>query len=281
MIRLPRGKALQKNLDTNYVRFDGVLQSLHREGHTGYVRMVAEEAEAVLFLRDGELIAPVLEQGGKTIKGFEALVELLAGLEKRRAFLEICRLDYDLLRSLLAFHHGTCRILKADKVPADPAALETIFLERSITGAAVIDTPDALLHVYAADGTIVGAWWPDTDRWAAQPEAWSGKAERCEIWECPDADTLRTVDLNIQRVELYENLRRSIEQYVPGFGDYLFDLEVRKQDLGDPAQLRKAGFYALADGLRSRSRLLIGARRAGELGTAMRSAVGRLIDVGI
>ena len=281
MIRLPRGKALQRNLDTTYVRFDGVLQSLHREAHTGYVRMVSEEAEAVLFLRDGELIAPVLERGEKITKGFDALVDLLALLETHRAFLEICRLDYDLLRALLAFHHGTVRILKSDKVPADPGALEAVFLDRKVTGAAILDAPEAPLHVFAADGAVVGAWWPDTDRWAAQVEAWGPGVERCEIWECPDADTLRTVDLNVQRLELYETLRRSVEQFVPGFGDYLFDLEVRRQDLGEPGALRKGGFYALADGLRARCRLLIGARRAGDLGTVMRSAVGRLIDVGL
>jgi hypothetical protein len=281
VVRLPRGKALQRNLDTTYVRFDGVLQSLHREGHTGYVRIVSTDAEAILFIRDGELIAPVLEHGGKTLRGMEALVELLEWLTKNRAFLDICRVDYDMLRALLAFHHGTCRILKTDKVPADRAALAALFLERKLTGAALIDAPDAPCQVYAADGVIVGTWWPDTDRWTTEEEAWAPGAERCEIWECPDADTLRTVDLDLQRVELHETLRRSVEGFVPGFGDYLFDLEVRRQDLADPRHLGKGEFYRFADGLRARCRLLIGARRAGELGTIMRTAVGRLIDVGI
>jgi len=281
MVRLPRGKALQRNLDTTYVRLDGVLQSLHRERHTGYVRMVAENAEAVLFLRDGELVAPVLEQGGKTIKGMEALVGLLKTLEGHRAFLDICRIDHDLLRALLAFHHGTCRILKSEKVPKNPAALEALFLERKVTGAAMIDAPDAPYYVYAADGAIVGAWSPDADWWTALPEPWTPGAERCEIWECPDAHSIQTIDLRLQRVELFEALRRTVERHVPGFGDYLFDLEVREQEFGDPGQVRKAGFYVLADGLRARCRLILGARRASELGTIMRTDVGRLIDAGI
>lgn len=281
MVRLPRGKTLQRNLDTTYVRLDGVLQSLHGERHTGYVRMVSEDAEAVLFLRDGELIAPVLEQGEKTLKGIDALGGLLQTLEKHRAFLDICRIDHDLLRALLAFHHGTCRILKAEKVPQDVAALEAVFVERQVTGAALIAAPDAPYYVYAADGAIVGAWAPDADWWTAQPEPWTPGAERCEIWECPDAHSVRTIDLNLLRVELFESLRRTVERHVPGFGDYLFDLEVRQRGFAEPGQVRKAGFYDLVDGLRVRCRLIIGAKRASDLGTIMRTEVGRLIDAGI
>lgn len=281
MIRLPRGKALQRNLDTTYVQFDGVLRSMHREAHTGYLRVVSEEAEGVLFLRDGDLIAPVFESGGKTVTGMPALEEMLVWLGKHRAFLEICRLDHDLLRSLLAFHHGTCRILKAGKVPADPAALEALVSGQKMTGAVIVDAPDGPVHAFAADGAVIGMWFPDVDRWSPSAVAWTPGAERCEVWECPDTDTLRTVDLDLQRVELHETLRRAVEQFVPGFGDYVFDLEVRKQEAANPAHMPKAAFYLLADGLRARCRLLIGARRAGELGTVMRTAVGRLIDAGI
>ena len=71
---VPKGKLLQRNLDTHYVRVEGVISSLHEEAFTGYGRAVLDRDEWLVFFRDGDLVACVLEREGRVAKGLDALV---------------------------------------------------------------------------------------------------------------------------------------------------------------------------------------------------------------
>lgn len=283
MIRLPKGRVLQKNLDTTYVRLEGVLQSLNHERFTGYVRAVFEEEEGLLFFRSGELIAANLEHGERKLTGLDALFELLDALRRGRAYLDISKVEDELLRAILALFHRNPVALAATEVPATPRDLAALAARHHLTGAIVVNHPEADRYLFHADGVYMGTFRPDVEEWimALDLDPLVRFPDRWLLWDCANTETLRTIDLTVPKLEALWGMRDTAEFYVPGFGGYLLDLELRDRNITDPGALPREKFEALAEGLRARCRLLIGDQRAQLLAAALGDHVARIVDAGI
>ena len=282
MIRLPKGRILQKNIDTTYVRLDGVLHSLSREAFTGYVRLVGEDFEGLLFFRDALLVAGIMERGETHLSGVEALVEMLAAIGHTRAFLDICKLDHDLLAAILAVTHSAPVPLAGGAAPADLPSLVTIAHESGgVTGAFLSETASGSHYLYFADGEILGEHKPDLEEWADVPAVFPVAITPWKLWHLPGAMTLRTIDLEAQKARAWDDALAAVERYAPAYGSHLLDIECRNHLIADPRRMMKAEFIAVMDQLRARARLVIGDRRAGALHGEVSALAATLIDAGI
>lgn len=281
MIRLPRGKTIQKHIDTTYVRLDGVLHSLSRESFGGYVRIVSEDAEGVLFLRHGHLVAG-LHEGTDAVKtGPDALLYVLSMVDRSRAYLDIHKLEPDLLAAVMALTHTDPITLHESVAPADVKALLETAESRALTGAALAETAEGSHYFYFAGGELLGEFRPDIEEWTDVPPGIPPVIAPWKLWHEGDAHTLRTIDLETERERVFVGFTEAVERFVPGFGGALLDLEVKRHGLGDPRMMQKSGFVRLADGLYRRSRLVIGSRRAGELSESLRMLASSVVDAGI
>ncbi len=281
MIRLPKGKVLQKHIDTTYVRLDGVLQSLSRETFTGYVRIVSEDAEGLLFLRDANLFAGLHESTDRVRRGPEALLQILDMVGRARAYLDIHRIESDLLAAIMAVTHTEPTLLADADRPTNMAGLLSLAESRVLTGVMLADTAEGSLHYYCAGGEILGEFRPDLEEWADVPTTLPAAIAPWKIWHDPTAHELRTIDLETERERTFAGYAEAVERFVPGFGGSLLDLEIRRHGLGDPRRMQKAEFVRLADGLHRRCRLVVGDLRAQDLSGALRMLASSVIDAGI
>jgi len=277
----PKGRVLQKNLDTHYVRLDGILQSLGREAFSGYVRCVFEQDEGAIFFRDGDLVAAIFERGGTLSKGLPALEQMAADLRVGRAFLDLCQLDHDLLAALLAVWHGQQLTLEAADRPASVAAAAGLLRARNITGALVAESPAGEVLGYAADGEILGWHLAGPDEWSRDMAAFPPDLTGWRIHHAANAQALRTVDLNKQKDRIMNGLLRIVSGQIPHFGARLFTVECDAQEMTDPHRLTKMEFERLTTGIAARARLLVGEQRAETMRTSMRDQLTELIDLGI
>ncbi len=278
---LPAGRVLQKNLDTHYVRLDGILQSLGREAFSGYVRCVFDQDLGAIYFRDGDLVAAVFERGGQESRGLPALEAIAADLRAGRAFLDLCRLDHDLLAAVLAVLHGQVLLLEPAERPATPAVAVALVRGRHVTGALVADTPAGEVLCYAADGEPLGWHQAGTDEWTQDLAALPSGAAGWRIHHAANAQALRTVDLNRQKDRLMDELLRTISTHLPHFGARLYTVECAAQAITDPHRLTKAEFRRLAVGIAGRARLLVGDQRARVIQAALGEKLDGLIDLGI
>lgn len=281
MIRLPRGKTLQKHIDTTYVRLDGVLHSLSRETFGGYVRIVSEDAEGLLFLRHGYLVAGLHEGTDAARTGPDALLHVLAMAERSRAFLDIHKLEPDLLAAVIAVTHVEAIKLHESIQPSDVHTLIELAESRALTGAALAETAEGSHYFYFAGGEMLGEFRPDIEEWTDVPPAIPPVIAPWKLWHEDAAHTLRTIDLETERERVFVGFSDTVERRMPGFGGVLLDLEAKRHMLGDPRQMSKSDFVRLADGLFRRSRLVIGPRRAGELSEELRLLASSVVDAGI
>ncbi|MEK7765500.1 MAG: hypothetical protein AAB368_04610 [bacterium] len=278
---VPKGKLLQRNLDTHYVRVEGVISSLHEEAFTGYVRAVLDRDEGLVFFRDGDLVACVLEREGRVAKGLDALVALLAAVRADRAFLDICRLDHDLLAALLASWHGVTNVLEGADAPGSPAAALALAASRRLTGALSADAAGAECVCYVADGEPLGWHLTATDAWV--PKAGPAPAGLAGGWRfahAPAADALRTIDLGSLKERVMGEMIAATGRFVPSFGPRLFAVERARRNAADPRSLDRAGFLALAEGAAGRARLLVGEARARELHADLAARAAAIVDLG-
>lgn len=277
----PKGRMLQKNLDTHYVRLDGILQSLSQEAFSGYIRCVFEQDEGAIYFRDGDLVAAVYERGGIQSKELPALESMAADLRLHRAFLDLCQLEHDLLAALLAVWHGQQLTLEPAEYPATPAAVLALLQQRHITGALAADTPTGELLWYAADGELLGWHATGPDEWSRESGALPPGVTTWRLHHAANAQALRTVDLNRQKDRIMEALLGIMRGQIPHFGARLFAVACTAQAITDPHRLTKAEFQRLATAIAGRAQLLVGERRARAIETSMHEQLAELIDLGI
>ncbi len=284
-MRYPKGKVLQKNLDTTYVNIGQVLGSLGSENFVGYVRAVFDDAEGLIFIRDSELIAALFEYEGDRTLGLDGLVKVLDKIKSSRAFLDICKIDYDLLSSLLGLIHGTGRTVPPGEIPRTIPELKN-FVERNTALSGLLLEKEGEQHyVYCADGNIVGFFSPPYDQLLEQlPLAdLSGAGASWTRWDCPGTHTMRTVDLTLQKKRVLEEMRGICEKFIPGYGSYLLFLEYQnfKKRLPHLKSFTREQFYRLHDGLKRRCRSLVGARKSDTLSLEIKNLFSRIIDLEI
>lgn len=277
----PKGRLLQKNLDTHYVRLDGILQSLRRESFSGYIRCVFALDEGAIYFRDGDLVAAIFERGGVQTKGLPALESIATDLRSDRAFLDLCQLDHDLLAALLAVWHGQQLALQPADYPATPAAAVALLRARQITGAIAADTPAGEVLGYAADGETIGWHLIGADEWTRDLAALPAGAGGWRLHHAANAQALRTVDLNEQKDRIMDGLLDTISRQIPHFGARLFIVECEHQSITDPHGLTKTELEHLATSIAQRARLLVGEQRARSIQSHMHAQLAELIDLGI
>lgn len=282
MIRLPKGRILQKNIDTTYVRLDGVLHSLSAEGFTGYVRLVGEDMEGLLFFRDRQLVAGLYEHGEDTRSGPTALIEILNAVGGRRAFLDICKMEHDLLSAVLGITHGTQVPLADGAAPTDLPGLVAVAAQSGgVTGAFLAESATGSHYMYFADGEILGEYKPDLEEWADVPAVFPQAITPWKLWHLPEAASLRTIDLEAQKSRAWEGMRAAVDRWAPGFGRHLLDLECRRHLIAEPHRMMKAEFGLVAEEMGKRASLVIGTRRAASLRAEFAELTATVIDAGI
>jgi hypothetical protein len=84
---VPAGETLFESLRSSLVRFSRLVQSLEAEGHTGYLALITDQAQGLVFFRDGRRMEAVYE-GGVVSRGKAALEVIAQDVEAGKGVLD-------------------------------------------------------------------------------------------------------------------------------------------------------------------------------------------------
>jgi hypothetical protein len=84
---VPAGDTLFESLRSSLVRFSRLLQSLEAESHTGYLSLLTDQAQGLVFFRDGRRMEAVYE-GGVVSRGKAALEAIAQDVESGKGMLD-------------------------------------------------------------------------------------------------------------------------------------------------------------------------------------------------
>ncbi len=275
----PKGKPVQKNLDTHYVNLEALFSSLAREGFGGSVVMVFEEGtEALIVFREGTIITAYAfgDDGKKT--GLPALSHALVLAKDSRAYVDVFKLEHEVLVALLPLLHGM-------QVPVEAAgrSLEerlADFKKSEFVGAIVVgeQVPETIGLVYA--GVPMG--WYDAQGIELESGATAPPVKSLTVraFVLENADTFAAINLALDKVQVAARIRGVLEGELKELGLVLYARGMAKLKVAEEARATKGQFLALSEDVERSLTTLRGPAAARRMGADLRRVLDGMLDVG-
>jgi len=99
----PYGELMYDSLKTSFVDFPRLLTTLEREGYTGYIRLLADNASGLIYFRDGTALECVFDGGQDPVEQGKAALQLFSQeVARGQGVLDVVGLNPELVEGL--FH---------------------------------------------------------------------------------------------------------------------------------------------------------------------------------
>lgn len=171
-IPVPHGDLMYDSLKTSFVDFPRLLHTLEREGYTGYVRLLTDNASGLIYFREGTALECVFDAGQDEIElGRTALQHFAQEVARGQGVLDVVGLSTELVDGL---YHVTVAQpiytqLYADWV--DMSAFLKFLEERLLTGSLMVRAKEGTGVIILDNGKLAGAYTSESREVARTAEA--------------------------------------------------------------------------------------------------------------
>jgi hypothetical protein len=157
---VPQGQVIYDSLKSSFVDFPRLLSTLEREGYTGYVRLLTDNASGLIFFREGNALECVydrgdretIEQGGRALRSFHEDVTNGNGV------LDVVSLSPELVDGL--YQMTTVEPMYTDLYASwvDSRALLEFLSNRGLNGTVTVRAREGVGVMILAEGDLAGAY---------------------------------------------------------------------------------------------------------------------------
>jgi hypothetical protein len=274
----PKGKPIQKNLDTHYVDLEALFRSLAREGFGGTVLMVFEEGtESLIVFREGTIITAYDGDGQVKRTGLKALSHSLGLAKQNRAYVDVFKTEHEILVALLPLLHG---VQASGQEAKSLEEMLADFRKAEFVGAIVAGdhVPEAVGLVYA--GTPMG--WFDAQgvehETGAKPPVMRSTTFRAFALE--NADTFAAINLALDKQIVAGKVRDLLFREFQELGFVLYARALERAAITDERTASKSQFLSLSAEFERAVETLRGPGHARRVGAELHEVIGTMIDVG-
>jgi hypothetical protein len=159
-VPVPAGQTMYDSLKTSFVDFPRLITTLEREGHTGYVRLLTENANGLIYFREGVVLECVYDAGEdpNAELGRQALIHFNEEVNRGQGVLDVVGLTPELVDGLfeLTVAHPVYTELYASWV--DVPALLRFLEERRLSGTLTVRAATGTGVIILKEGKIAGAY---------------------------------------------------------------------------------------------------------------------------
>jgi hypothetical protein len=158
-IPVPQGQVVYDSLKSSFVDFPRLLTTLEREGYTGYVRLVTENTNGLIFFRDGQALESVFDRGGSEVEqGTTALLSFQQEVTTGNGELDVVSLSSELVDGL--YQMTTAEPMYTDLYASwvDSRALVEFLSNRGLNGTVTVRARDGVGVMILAEGDLAGAY---------------------------------------------------------------------------------------------------------------------------
>ena len=161
-IPVPAGEVTYDSLKTSFVDFPRLITTLERDGYTGYVRLLTEEASGLIFFKDGAALECVYDAGEEVQFGKPALAEFNTQVMHGHGVLDVVGLTPDVVVGLheLTVARPLYTELYASWV--DFANLLQFLADRGHSGSVTVRSNGKTGVIIFTDGSVTGAYTSET-----------------------------------------------------------------------------------------------------------------------
>jgi uncharacterized protein DUF4388 len=172
-IPVPAGQILYDSLKTSFVDFPRLLTTLEREGYTGYVRLLTDDASGLILFREGSALECLYDgaaEAGSLVLGKQALQRFNEDVTAGHGVLDVVGLSPELIDGLYELTVSRPMYTELYAAWVDMKALLNFLSERKLSGSVMIRSNGGTGVIILAQGDLAGAYTSESREIADKPD---------------------------------------------------------------------------------------------------------------
>ena len=159
-VPVPAGQTKYDSLKTSFVDFPRLITTLEREGHTGYVRLLTENANGLIYFREGTVLECVYDAGDdpNAELGKQALIHFNEEVNRGQGVLDVVGLTPELVDGLFELTVAQPVYTELYASWVDVPALLRFLEERRLSGTLTVRATTGTGVIILKEGKIAGAY---------------------------------------------------------------------------------------------------------------------------
>jgi hypothetical protein len=172
-IPVPAGQILYDSLKTSFVDFQRLLTTLEREGYTGYVRLLTDDASGLILFREGSALECLYDgaaDAGSLVLGKQALQAFNDDVTAGHGVLDVVGLSPELIDGLYELTVSRPMYTELYAGWVDMKALLNFLSDRKLSGSVMIRSAAGTGVIILAAGELAGAYTSESRDISDKPD---------------------------------------------------------------------------------------------------------------
>jgi uncharacterized protein DUF4388 len=172
-IPVPAGQILYDSLKTSFVDFPRLLTTLEREGYTGYVRLLTDDAAGLILFREGSALECLYDgatEAGSMVLGKPALQHFNDDVSAGHGVLDVVGLSPELIDGLYELTVSRPMYTELYAAWVDMKALLNFLSDRKLSGSVMIRSGAGTGVIILAQGDLAGAYTSESRDISDKPD---------------------------------------------------------------------------------------------------------------
>jgi hypothetical protein len=203
-IPVPAGQVIYDSLKTSFVDFPRLITTLEKESYTGYVRLLTEEASALILFREGQALECMYDAGDESaglVLGKQALQRFNDDVTNGHGVLDVVGLSPELIDGLYELTVSRPLYTELYASWVDMKALLKFLNDRKLSGSVMIRSGAGTGVIILSDGELAGAYTSESRDISDKPDRALALCEDpSAMIEVKSADTSTHTPLDIDEI---------------------------------------------------------------------------------
>jgi len=172
-IPVPAGQVIYDSLKTSFVDFPRLITTLEKEGYTGYVRLLTEDATGLILFREGSALECIYDgaaEPGGLMLGKTALHQFNEDVTTGHGVLDVVGLSPELIDGLYELTVSKPMYTELYAAWVDMKALLKFLSDRKLSGSVMIRSTGGTGVIILSDGELAGAYTSESRDISDKPD---------------------------------------------------------------------------------------------------------------
>jgi len=218
-IPVPAGQVIYDSLKTSFVDFPRLITTLEKEGYTGYVRLLTDDATGLILFREGAALECMYDGGaepGGLVLGKTALHQFNQDVTSGHGVLDVVGLSPELIDGLYELTVSKPMYTELYAAWVDMKALLKFLSDRKLSGSVMIRASAGTGVIILADGELAGAYTSESRDISDKPDrALALCDDPGAMIEVKSADVTKHAPLDVDEVVASQRGPRNTVQAMP------------------------------------------------------------------
>ena len=216
-IPVPAGQIIYDSLKTSFVDFPRLITTLEKEGYTGYVRLLTDDASGLILFREGSALECMYDgaaDASSLVLGKQALQQFNDDVTSGHGVLDVVGLSPELIDGLYELTVSRPMYTELYAAWVDMKALLKFLSDRKLSGSVMIRSTGGTGVIILSDGDIAGAYTSESRDISDKPDrALALCDDPMAMIEVKSADATKHPPLDVD--EIVGGLRNSRSPQAP------------------------------------------------------------------